>query len=86
MNTIKLYRHLIDGMILKVSGNISYHITSNCIYYNHTNTEGLEEVPFDTEVQALVDNALSKVNSLVKNAEVVSLIQAIVLEKMEDFD
>lgn len=85
MNSMKLYEHPTDGFVLKVDNSTAYHLTNTGV--RRTSSIPDTEVPFDVEVQGVLDNAMSATDpNLVTDPKELNLIKAIVQEKIEDFD
>lgn len=83
-NTAKLYGHPVNGYVL-VTSKGNYHITDDFVKGTALDGTGLPEMPFDTNLQAKIENA--KVNTLqMKSVDFIAGLELLCLEKMEDFD
>jgi len=85
MNTTKLY-NLGDLYFLVLGNGVQYTITKYAVFRSAVDVSSLTPVSFDVSVQGMIDNAVNGVTSLVTSAEELKLIQALVQEKVEDFD
>lgn len=74
MNNIKLFA-IEGGFILDNAGSL-FQITNEGVIKTTANTSSLEEVSFDIEVQAMLDNAANTIQEL----------QEIVQSEIENFD
>jgi hypothetical protein len=84
MNTTKLFEIPSFGYLLETTqGN--FLITNQFVSTTTETSEGLEEYPFDTAIQATIDNAKFYASKLLSENEV-SLLTLLVNEKIEDFD
>ena len=86
MNTIKLYQINSNDFVLQVNSGLQYTIANGAIWKSNVNISELEETTFDIITQSYVDNAISNVNTLVTSVNELNLLQAIILEKIEDFE
>ena len=86
MNTIKLYQINSNDFVLQINSGLQYTIANGAIWKSNVNISELEETTFDIITQSYVDNAISNVNTLVTSVNELNLLQAIIQEKIEDFE
>jgi hypothetical protein len=85
MNTTKLY-NFGDLNFLVLSNGVQYTITNYAVFRSAVDVSSLTPVPFDFIVSSSMDNAISGANDLVTSISELKVIQALVQEKIEDFD
>lgn len=85
MNTTKLFSAG-TNYILSCGNGLKYLITPYAVVRVALDTENLTEVPFDVTVQGMINNALEYAGNVVMFVDEIKLIEALVQEKIEDFD
>ena len=80
----KLYRHPSVGFVLDL-GTEKLHITNEEVKAIEIETEGLQHVPADIEVSAVLDNALTEAQSK-KSADYIKGVQFTVQDMIEKFE
>ena len=86
MNTIKIYLFNENDFVIQINPNLQYTVTNGAVWKSNVNTSGLIETTFDIIIQSYVDNAIANVTKLVDSVDQLNLLQAIVQEKIEDFE
>lgn len=86
MNTTKLYLLNESDYVLQLSNGIQYTITSNAVTKSNINVSSLTEVVFDVTLQGNIENAISNSGNIVNSLGELKVIQALIQEKIEDFD
>ncbi len=86
MNTIKIYLINESDFVIQLNPNLQYTITNGAVWKSNTNVSELVETTFDITTDAYVTNAIANVTKLVDSVDQLNLLQAIIQEKIEDFE
>lgn len=85
MNSVKLY-NLGSLFFLDLGNGVQYTITGSAVFRSAVDLSSLTPVTFDVVVQTMVDSAVNSVNDLVTSENELKVLQALIQEKIEDFD